>query len=117
MTKISCKPVTFGGPTDEGKPYSNFKESIKKGYGGERFLGNEDLSVEIKLYIEKDRIKKNYNDLDNFLKPIIDALAENKVLEEEHIAKIIIKRILVDADADEGVDIVINRIDKNQNLA
>ena len=51
------------------------------------------------------------NDLDNFLKPIIDSIDEKSVIENESmINSIYIIRTKVDSEDDEGVDIKINSV-------
>jgi Holliday junction resolvase RusA-like endonuclease len=45
------------------------------------------------------------NDLDNFLKPIIDALNEIKIFDESMISSITIDRIKVDTSSEQGIDI------------
>ncbi|MBL7132124.1 MAG: RusA family crossover junction endodeoxyribonuclease [Candidatus Omnitrophica bacterium] len=105
MKRIYTKPITFGGPINEGSPYYNFKNDIMKEFQSLSWRGKGDISLEINLYLAKDRIKPGKNDLDNFLKPIIDALDEIKVIEETQIDCIKIKRVKVDKAEEEGVDI------------
>src|SRR3989338_3759506 len=97
--KIKCTPVTFGGSTKEGKPYSNFKETIKSELKGHLTY---DFNLKIKLFIHQTRVKPKQNDLDNFLKPIIDSLDESNLIDSEtQIDSIYIKRIKVDDVIDE----------------
>ena len=104
--KIKCRPVTFGGSTEKGKPYSNFKDAIKKRLKGRI---KEKVNLEIELFIKGNRIRKHKNDLDNFLKPIIDSIDEKDVIEDESmIESIFIKRIKVEKE--EGVRIKINSV-------
>ena len=110
--KIKCTPITFGGSTKKGEPYCKFKDVIKKGFKG-HIKGS--VNLEIELFIKRDRIRKHRNDLDNFLKPIIDAINENRVIENESmIESIFIKRIIVKKD--EGVIIGINSVKKYLKL-
>lgn len=105
MTRIITKPVTFGGPTNQGSPYWKFKNDIKKVFRNHKKI-NSEFGIEIDLFIEKSRVTKDKNDLDNFLKPIIDSLNEISIFEEHMIKSIKINRILVDDSGDEGVDII-----------
>ena len=104
MSKIITKPVTFGGPTLEGSPYWKFKKDIKDGFKNSKKMDHE-FGIDIKLYLEKSRIGNNKNDLDNFLKPIIDALNEIGIIEEHKMKSIQIERIIVNNTDDEGLDI------------
>ena len=111
--KIICKPVTFGGPTKKPSRYWKFKNNIEK-HVIKNKLNNPIITntffVKIWLHIHESRIKvlknrKSYNDLDNFLKPIIDALHKALVFETEaQIKKIEIERVF---DDEEGVEIKI----------
>ncbi|MFH1326664.1 MAG: RusA family crossover junction endodeoxyribonuclease [archaeon] len=106
--KILCTPVTFGGSTEKGKPYSNFKEVIKSEL--KEHIDNE-INLKIELFIEQSRIKEGKNDLDNFLKPIIDSLDEsNTINTESQISSIFIKRNKVTDKKEEGVIIEINPV-------
>lgn len=99
--KISCTPVTFGGSVEKGKPYSNFKEMIKSQL--KEHIDNE-VNLRIELFIEQVRIKEGKNDLDNFIKPIIDALDESDVINNEsQICSIHIKRNKVNDKSEEGI--------------
>jgi len=104
MSKIITKPVTFGGPTTEGSPYWTFKNDIKGAFKNHEKVCS-DFGIEIKLFLNKSRVAKGKNDLDNFLKPIIDALNEISIIEEHKMKSIKIERILVNDSNDEGVDI------------
>ena len=114
MEKIPCRPVTFGGSIEQGRPYSNFKVAIMSNYKGEYFKDKENLTVEVALYLESTRIREGRNDLDNFLKPIIDALQDANVLKEQYINKIIIERFSVGNDSEEGVGINVFKYEKNE---
>ena len=103
--RVFEKPVTFGGSTDEGSDYDTFKRAIKENCGGLEEVGNGELRVAVQLFILKERVKPGRNDLDNFLKPVIDALDEADVLDESQIASIWIDRVKVDYQKDEGVEI------------
>lgn len=107
MRIIKTTPVTFGGPTAPGSVYYNFKNDIKSQYEGEKWTGRGDITLALTVYILRSRIGPNKNDLDNFLKPIIDALAEERYFTEEQMAQINIERSLVDFNAEEGVSIQI----------
>ncbi|HGY57455.1 MAG TPA: RusA family crossover junction endodeoxyribonuclease [Caldithrix abyssi] len=104
MTRIYTKPKTFGGSTKEGSPYWTFKKDIKEAFKNHKKL-NSEFGIKIKLFLDKSRVGKNRNDLDNFLKPIIDALNEISVIEEHKMKSIKIERILVDNTKNEGVDV------------
>ena len=106
MSKIITKPVTFGGPTTEGSPYWKFKNDIKEVFRNHKKVKSE-FGIEIELSLEKSRVAKDKNDLDNFLKPIIDALNEISIIEEHKMESIKISRILVDDSSGEGVDITL----------
>lgn len=105
MTRIDCVPVTFGGYTKRPGKYWNFKEAIKNAFKGQTSPLYEKLKIIIELYIEEQRVRPNRNDLDNFLKPIIDSLDDAKYIEEWKISSISIKRIKVNPPTSEGVDI------------
>jgi len=105
VKKIQTKPITFGGPTDKGSAYFNFKQDIKKAFTGSTYKDKESITIEISLYILKTRIKPDKNDLDNFLKPVIDALNEENVITEQQVDSIKIDRIKVDRSEAEGVEI------------
>lgn len=104
MSRIFTKPVTFGGPTKEGSPYWKFKNDIKESFKDYQKI-NSEFGIEIKLFLEKSRVGKDKNDLDNFLKPIIDSLDEISIIEEYKMRSIKIERLLVNTSNDEGVDI------------
>lgn len=104
MPRIRTKPVTFGGPTAEGSSYWSFKNEIKKVFKNHEKIESE-FGIDVKLFIDKSRVVKNKNDLDNFLKPIIDALNEISIIEEHKMDSIKISKIRVDDSKDEGVDI------------
>ena len=109
IERIYVKPVTFGGPTKKGSNYYNFKKTIISNLKFNETLEGE-LSIRITLFILRRRIGYNKNDLDNFLKPIIDALDESRLLSEENIAHIDIKREVVHTDNEEGIEIEISNI-------
>ena len=98
-SKIICHPVTFGKVDEK---YKDFKNEIMNNLNGK--FDNE-VSIRIILYLRKERVTNFRNDLDNFLKPIIDAIKESGVIDyESQISKIQIKRIF---DEEEGVEIEI----------
>jgi len=109
LIKIRTTPVTFGGPTSEGSPYWRFKTAIKTQYSGERFLGKGEVALAFTIYLQRSRVGPDRNDLDNFLKPVIDALCEEGYFGEEQIGEISISRSIVDSAADEGLAIEISR--------
>ena len=99
--------MTFGGPIGEGSPYCKFKKDIKRAFTGIFCSDNEDISVLIDIYLLQERIGAGKNDLDNFLKPIIDALDEGGTIQEHKIDFISIKRVKVSDGMEEGVQITI----------
>ncbi|NMC60688.1 MAG: RusA family crossover junction endodeoxyribonuclease, partial [Candidatus Methanofastidiosa archaeon] len=101
MSKINTKPVTFGGKTNEGSPYWKFKNDIKQAFENHERIDSE-FGIEITLYVERSRIRKNRNDLDNFLKPVIDALSDISIIEEHKMKSIRIERVLVEDSSEEG---------------
>ncbi len=103
--RVFEKPVTFGGPADEGSAYETFKRAIKKKCHGLEEVADGEVRVALKLFILKKRVRPNMNDLDNFLKPVIDALDEADVLDENQITSIRIDRVKVEHEKDEGVEI------------
>lgn len=115
MTRIYTIPVTFGGPTNEGSPYYKFKKDIKEGCKNLTPISRRDISLKIKLYIHTERVKQGKNDLDNFIKPIIDALDEINIFNENQINSINIERVRVDNKEEEGVEIYINSTNDNQS--
>jgi Holliday junction resolvase RusA-like endonuclease len=102
---IKCRPVTFGGATKSGSRYHQFKEAIKS--KGPKIRYNGPVRISIELFILRSRIGPKRNDLDNFPKPIIDALAENERIKEEKIVSLTISRTLVDETEPEGIKIII----------
>jgi Holliday junction resolvase RusA-like endonuclease len=102
--KITTIPKTFGGSTKEGEPYWKFKNAIKEGFKDSKKIDCE-FEIKIQLFIEKSRVGRNKNDLDNFLKPIIDSLDEIDLIEEYKMRVIQIERIIVDKTDDQGVEI------------
>ena len=105
--RIYTRPVTFGGPTDEGSPHFKFKKDIKIAFTGVACFDEEDISIEIELYLLKKKIRPGMNDLDNFIKPIIDALDEEKIIQEHQMGFISIKRIIVSDPNEEGIQVTI----------
>ena len=107
--RIFCHPVTFGGSIEKGKPYSNFKDAIKSQL---RENIDSEVNLKITLFIQEDRVKEGSNDLDNFLKPIIDSLDEtNTIKSESQICSIFIKREKVKTSEEESV--IIELISEN----
>ena len=109
---IKCNPVTFGGPTKEGSPYWIFKKKIKEAFC-KKIDSDEEIELEIVVYLLKERIKPGKNDLDNFLKPIIDAIEGILFNSESQISSIYIKRVGVDSKDKEGVSILSKCIEMN----
>ena len=103
--KIKCNPVTFGGSTKEGSPYWTFKQKIKDSFN-KKIDFDDEVELEIVVYLLKERIKPGKNDLDNFLKPIIDAIEGILFNSESQISSIYIKRIGVDLKDEEGIRVL-----------
>lgn len=105
---ISCKPTTFGyGHKDPSSPYCRFKSKIKEGLKGIDFSNAQKLGVCFSIYISEKRAKRG-NDLDNFAKPVIDALNEARIIENEgQIFSICMKKVLVGDESREGISIQI----------
>jgi len=105
---ISCIPVTFGsGHKDLSSPYSQFKAKIKESLKGLDFSNFKKVNVSFSVYIVKDR-EKYGNDLDNFAKPIIDALNEARIIKNEwQIFSIYMKKVIVSDRSHEGIAIQI----------
>jgi Holliday junction resolvase RusA-like endonuclease len=78
--KIECHPVTFGASDKKGKKdYINFREKIRKECKKlSKRIEDKQVDIKIKLFIKRNRIRSNKNDLDNFLKPIIDGICDFK---------------------------------------
>lgn len=89
MIYINTIPVTFGGSTEPEKPYDNFKSAIKDQFKYDEIKCENEISLNIVLCIKEKRVHHNKNDLDNFLKPIIDALAEKRCFNEAQIGEFI----------------------------
>lgn len=102
--KIKCKPVTFGnGHNDPNSSYNKFKSSIKKYYSNVK-TNEKKVEVLIKLYLVKSRSDRS--DIDNYAKPIVDALHEAKVFNREsQIYKLVMEKIDVYTPEDEGITI------------
>ncbi len=105
---ISCRPTTFGtGHRDPSSPYCQFKTKIKEGLKGLDFSDSKKLSVTFCVYIAKAREKRG-NDLDNFAKPVIDALNEARIIKNENqIFSICMKKVFVSDNSCEGISIKI----------
>lgn len=105
---ISCRPVTFGsGHKDPSSPYSQFKTKIKESLKGVDFSGFKKVSVSFSVYIAKERVKRG-NDLDNFAKPVIDALDEVGIIKNEgQVFSIYMKKVIVSDKSREGIVIQI----------
>lgn len=111
MKKIRCKPVTFGiGHSDPESPYNRFKSAIRDGFSKTKMY-NGKIEVLFKIYLTKSRSAKS--DLDNYAKPVIDALHEAKVFNSEsQIYRILMEKIEVGNQDDEGVSIEVNPLHK-----
>lgn len=105
---ISCKPTTFGcGHKDPSSPYCQFKTRIKESLKGFDFSGAKKLSVCFSIYIVEGRAMRG-NDLDNFAKPVIDALNEARIIKNEgQVFSIYMKKVLVSDKTREGISIQI----------
>lgn len=106
---IKCHPVTFGsGHRDPNSPYNKFKGAIKSSINPnniQQISKEVSIKINITIYIGQKRAKRS--DLDNYLKPIIDALEEalkSKGFVENKISEICIKRIKVDKEDEEGIE-------------
>ena len=111
MNKIKCKPVTFGiGHRDPKSPYNRFKSSIRGGFSNIKTHEGK-IEVLVKIYLLKSRSARS--DLDNYAKPIIDALHEAKVFNNEsQIHRLLMEKIEVNTQEDEGVSINVNPLHK-----
>lgn len=105
---IKCIPVTFGfGHRDPKSKYNQFKKQIINDLTGLDFSHSEKIHVGFTIYINQDR-EKFGNDLDNFAKPVIDALNEAKIIKNEgQIFSICMEKIIVNDKNKEGVFIEI----------
>jgi Holliday junction resolvase RusA-like endonuclease len=114
MKKIRCKPVTFGiGHSDPESPYNRFKSAIREKFSKTRtYVGK--MEVLVKIYLTKPRSAKS--DLDNYAKPVIDALHEAGVFDSEsQIYRILMEKIEVSNQNDEGVLIEVNPLHKGSS--
>lgn len=108
--EIICLPVTFGeGHTDPKSKYNLFKNKIKSYLSKSQKYPTEEIEIQCKLFIQSNRLSRG-NDLDNFLKPIIDAIDDIIITSEKQIAKIGIERIKIGDGEPEGITLVINPI-------
>ena len=116
--KILFSPVTFGGSTKPKSKYYEFREEIRKKFKNKKRIEEKKVSLKIRLYILKKRVRPDWNDLDNFLKPIIDGLCDFKdkwskktkkgvIKNETQVYFISIERIEVGLSKEEGVEIEI----------
>jgi Holliday junction resolvase RusA-like endonuclease len=105
---ISCKPVTFGfGHKDPSSPYCQFKAKIRENLKGIDFSGSKKIGVSFCIFIAKERSRRG-NDLDNFAKPVIDALNEAKIIRDEgQVFSICMKKVFVSDKSREGISIQI----------
>jgi Holliday junction resolvase RusA-like endonuclease len=106
IERISCKPVTFGnGHSDPDSAYNKFKNAIKKSVPIKQTLCGR-LSVVATIYLTKERSARS--DIDNYAKPIIDALYESKAFNSEsQIYKLLLIKTEVDSSNEEGLAIEI----------
>lgn len=56
MMRIYTTPVTFGGPTNEGSPYYNFKKDIKDACKNIEPIEKEEITLKIVVFIQKERV-------------------------------------------------------------
>ena len=69
------------------------------------FSGSKKVGVNFCIYIAKEREKRG-NDLDNFAKPVIDALNEARVIRDEgQVFSIYMKKVFVSDKSREGISI------------
>ena len=65
------------------------------------------LGVRFSIYIAKERARRG-NDLDNFAKPVIDALNEARIIKDEgQVFSIYMKKVFVANKSLEGISIQI----------
>jgi len=105
---IKCTPITFGfGHSDPKSKYNQFKNKIKENLRKVDFSQLGKIHVGFSVYIAKDRLKYG-NDLDNFAKPVVDAINEAKIIKNEgQIFSIYMEKIIVNDKDKEGVFIEI----------
>lgn len=108
-SKIACKPVTFGeGHRDLNSAYNRFKGAIKQGFHTKETLSSK-LTVTATIYLTKDRSERS--DIDNYAKPIIDALHEAKVFNKEsQIYKLTLVKVDVNYPKEEGLEVEVCEI-------
>jgi len=105
--KIKCKPTTFGiGHSDPDSAYNQFKSAIKIEFArNEKYMGK--ITVSATLYLTK--LKSNRSDLDNYAKPIVDALHESRIFDQEsQIYRLLLEKVEVEDKNEEGVTIEIS---------
>ena len=109
MKWIPCRPTTYGdGHQDPDSHYSKFKDAIRTAMYGTCISEDHSVKIEAEVHLVRKRCITGRNDLDNFLKGIIDALNEANCFQSEHqVDEIRIKRILVDRSEEEGVRIAL----------
>jgi len=107
MKKTKCKPITFGeGHRDPNSPYNKFKSAIKDEFSGSKTY---DGKIEVLFIIFITKLRSGRSDLDNYTKPIIDALHEVRVFKSEsQIYKICMEKVDVENEGDEGIIIKLN---------
>lgn len=109
LMKIKCKPTTFGmGHSDPDSAYNQFKSAIKIEFAyNEKYSGK--IGISAILYLTK--LKSDRSDLDNYAKPIVDALHESRVFaKESQIYKLLLEKVEVNDQNEEGVEIEINEL-------
>jgi Holliday junction resolvase RusA-like endonuclease/uncharacterized protein YuzE len=106
---IPCRPTTFGnGHLKPDSHYSIFKDAIRNRMQKIHIPGDSQVKIEAEVYLDQKRYIKGRNDIDNFLKGIIDALNEANCFEyEQQIDEINIKRVIVNSPEEEGVKIAL----------
>ncbi len=109
---IECKPKTFGdGHKKADSKYNEFKNAIKGGMKklvkGKFFDISKKLTVNFEIHIFQDRRRtKKRNDLDNFAKPVIDALHNGNIIASEwQVFEINMRMVEVKSDSKEGIQI------------
>jgi Holliday junction resolvase RusA-like endonuclease len=104
FNKIACKPVTFGnGHNDPNSCIQQIQKRNKTRISHIKAILCK-LSVTATIYLTKDRSARS--DIDNYAKPIIDALHEAKAfISESQIYKLTLIKMEVNQPNEEGITI------------
>jgi len=102
--KIKLHPKTFRGFEKTSDQYKKLKKYMNEYFNCEKSdYYNKYISIEVYVYIEKSRTCKSRCLYNSCLKPIINALTEEKIIQEANINSVKVTRVRIDTAEGEGV--------------